>query len=536
MKKSKLKIEGLNLTNFATFENQTINFHKAMSSIIGETGSGKSLILEALQLILGHRADKKLVRKETEFAIVEASLKFQGEDISSFLDNLGFPAQGTEIVIKRIIYKNGSSKSYLNYSQCSLSTLQRVSKRFFDLVGQFENQKLLSEKYQLSLLDKYAGLEQYQSEYQKTFLKLSQLQEELSKKKLLREERLEKTDYLNFQLSELATLSPDQTEESELIKKKEELIEFINSRELTDRLNSLINESEHSLITQVNSALSLIDQIPNRDEYREKLHNVKEQIEEVSFHFSSSPDDFQNVEQELTSIMDKLNEYAKCKRKYRCETPGLVELWKELEKQKSQFDTLDLEIEKLEAEVLDLTPKVLKEAQNLSGRRQTAAKGLGSSLTTAARSLNMKGASIELQVLPNNDQLTSTGIDQIHLMAETNPGEGLFPVKKIASGGELSRILLCLRQIISTKDSISVFLFDEIDTGMGGETALKVGQALAKVAKNSQVIAVTHLPQVAKYSDQLIHVNKYTKEKRTFSEAHLFSGAKRSEIIQSMNP
>ena len=219
-KSFELNLFELSLTNFATFQNQTVYFHDKFNSIIGETGSGKSLILDALQLILGHRADKKIIRKDCEHAIVEAIFKCKCSRIKSFLDQLGFPFEGEEIVIKRILYKNGKSKAFLNFQSCSLQTLVSFSKQFVDLVGQFENQKLLSSKYQLQLLDDYSTHNETLIKYQESYTLLSKTRSEYEELKIKSHDIAQRTDYVTYQVAEIEKLDPSVKDETDLIEQK----------------------------------------------------------------------------------------------------------------------------------------------------------------------------------------------------------------------------------------------------------------------------------------------------------------------------
>ena len=211
------------IQNIATFELERIEFTPDFNCIVGETGSGKSLILDCLQLIFGSRADRSIIRKNTPFATIEAVFKTTDNKISEYFTNIGYPFVGDEIVIKRIIQKNGSSKAYINHQSCSIQILTQFSKTFIDLVGQFENQKLLSENYQLRLIDQFAGLEDKSALFKDNFEKFTKTISKLEELQSSRPEKLQRLDYLNFQIDELEKLSPTQQDEQELIKRKEEL-------------------------------------------------------------------------------------------------------------------------------------------------------------------------------------------------------------------------------------------------------------------------------------------------------------------------
>ena len=503
-----LWIQKLNLKNFATFDDQSIIFNEGFNTIVGETGSGKSLILDALQMILGHRADKKLIRRNCDYAIIEASFICHDELIKNYFLDIGFPFDEDQIVIKRIIDKSGKSKSYINFQICSLSNLSDFSKRFIDLVGQFENQKLLSEDYQLKLLDNFSTNQSLLKEYQELY---DQIQiEEKSLSNLIKnlQESLQRKDYLDYQISEIEKLSPSTAREEELVRLKNKLQNLESNKQKIHFLSNLFDGDEDN--QGVNTLLNLVEknlteEIINEDNYQ-KFLTSKETLLDLSYELNSQLDT-EFDEEEFESVLDELDLYQKLKRKFGVNTEELVKTYEQFLQERTTLDNSSENIEKLKANIASLRKTAKAIAEKLHSSRVKFAKTLSKDLTKEINHLRMQGATIAINVKKINE-LNRNGLSAVLFTAETNPGEGFYKIKDIASGGELSRILLALRTLLSSKDSISVFLFDEIDTGIGGETALTVGNSLKKVASNSQVIAITHLPQIAKYSDHFIKVSK----------------------------
>lgn len=530
-KKGKLILESISIKNFATFEDQIINFDSCFNSIIGETGSGKSLILEAIQLILGARADKKIVRKGSEFATVEATFSGLDQNTKKYFDKLGFPAE-ENIIIKRIIYSNSKSKSFLNFETCPLNILQTVSRYFVDLVGQFENQKLLTSDYQLVLLDSYVGNENLVGEYNFLFDKYHNL---LKKRDSLNEQekhRLQREDFLKYQISEIESLSPSIDEENDLIKRKEFIVNFERNQKNLQGLNEILSDGEFNLSDLISKCLTLSDGLDERIE--NNLEEIKSLIEQVSYDVSKELNDVQD-EEDIDHIMDRIDQYQKIKRKYGNSIEKTLSALNDFQQELSEIHEFEQMIDKINLDIEETKNKAYNLAKVLHSNRLTGANKLSKELTESVRSLKMNGATFRIRCSELKD-ITINGITSLDFIAETNIGEGFFSIKEIASGGELSRILLSLRKILSSNDSISVFLFDEIDTGVGGETALSIGQALSEVAKTSQVIAITHLPQIAYFSDKLIHVSKKTENKRTFSQVEEIIGKDKKHFISSMTP
>ena len=535
-----LYLKSLNLQNFATFENQEIEFDIKFNTIVGETGSGKSLILDALQIIFGARADKKLIRKNADFSTIEATFSSNDPVIKKYFHDIGHPFEGSEIVVKRIIFANESSKSYLNFQSCSASLLGAFAKRFIDLVGQFENQKLLSEDYQLVLLDSYAGLTQDVLDYQNLYNQLSALRKDF--KDLIQEKNLraQREDYVRFQLEELEKLSPSIEDEVELLKKKDLILNVEKRQQTLASLASAISDDETNLLDLLKACLSKADKSNGivSEEITAKLYEVKALLEDVSYDLSKDLD-ASAEDENIEDILDRLDTYQKLKRKFGGSTEEMIKTFSEFRAELDSFFQVDDKITLVSKKINDIEARCHSFAEELHNIRITRAESLSNELTNKVRDLKMNGATLKINV-KKNDVLGIKGFSKIDFIAETNPGEGFFKVKEIASGGELSRILLAVRQILSSNDTISVFLFDEIDTGIGGETALSIGKSLQSVAEYSQVLAITHLPQIASFSTQIINVSKTTNmiddQPRTVSIIEQAKGAQRESFIRAMNP
>lgn len=534
----RLILKTLTIQNFATFENQQINFHQHFNAIVGETGSGKSLILDALQLIFGARADKKIVRKDTEFATVEAIFSVQGEPIYSFFDEMGFPIENEEVVVKRTIYNNGKTKAFINFQSCSLQNLISFSRRFIDLVGQFENQKLMSEDYQMILVDSYAQNNELLNLYRNEYRTIQEYHLQINEILKAQEEREQREDYLRFQVREIEQLDPSIEDETELMRKKEDYQNINQRKEVFSRALDALSENEYgSSLSMLGQAINQLDKHAHlvSDSLLEKLHSAQQILEESSYELSRSMD-LEFSEEDLDEVILRLDSYQKLKRKFGGTTEGLLHNHLRFKEELNNYYSMDQQLTDLKRQLAASEKKARDLAHKLSIKRAEAANALSKRITESVRQLRMDGATVSIQLF-QVEELLPTGSDRIQFMAETNFGEGLFKVKEIASGGELSRILLSVRSILSSTDSISVFLFDEIDTGIGGETAVSTGQALKKVADSSQVIAITHLPQIAFFADKLISVSKHSHENRTFSKIEEIEEAKaRQQFVKAMTP
>ncbi len=531
-----LFLESLSLRSFATFENQVIDFNSNFNGIVGETGSGKSLILDAFQLVLGARADKKLVRKGAAFATVEGKFKLKDEKFLSFFDELGFPIEEEyTVVIKRIIYATGKSKSFLNHLSCPLSVLSKFSKNFVDLVGQFENQKLTTPEYQMSLLDQFcenhlllADYDVTYTSYKKNLTKIEQLTEALKDKG-------QREDYLRFQMRELELLDPSTEGEAKLLALKSQVLNKEESSKDLEQLKDLLSEGETNLLSLISAASKIIEKPAHfiTDSSKENFLQLKSIAEDLSYDLSKiSLEDDNGIS--IDNILEDLDRYQKLKRKFSVETDELQSLYNQFQEEIKALEDAEKKLEEALAEKDTVENRLYGLATKLHRKREKASHELSKLISIALKELNMEGATFKIDVTKLNS-LGTSGLSLVNFEAETNKGEGFFKIKDIASGGELSRILLCLRQIVASEDTINIFFFDEIDTGIGGETAVKIAKALKKVSLGSQVLAITHLAQIAKEVDDIIFVEKKSLQVndfiRTISCVSTKIGKEREEVI-----
>lgn len=539
-KKNLLELHTLSLQNFATFKNQEVSFTKGLNAIVGETGSGKSLLMEALALVLGERADKKVVRSGHDFATIEARFFLQGIETKQFLDELGHPSDGDEVVVKRIIYAEGKSKNFLNLNQCSLQTLQSFTREFVDLVGQFENQKLLSPGYQIDLLDEFIGNEKSRSDFYGNYVKYNALKDKKNKLQEQEKIRLQQIDFLKFQIAEIEELSPSEEDEANLLELKKTFSNTeIREKTLTQIQSLFEGSSDAPGINELCSQLThLIKRTGShiQENIVQKILSLNESLKEIDHDISLSQT-HKFSEEEINNTMDKLDKYQKIKRKHGCEIKEINQKLQLFQNELKQLEIQEEEYGDIEIQLSNQKEILHKLSTEMSFLRKEGVVTLSKEITKKIQSLNMKGAQVKIELFELED-FNFQGKDGLKFYVQTNPGEGMHLLQDVASGGELSRILLCLRQLSSTSGKISIFLFDEVDTGIGGETALLLGKHLSDLSKKIQVLAITHLPQIAFNADSLIKVEKeISKEKnmeRTISKVTHFQ-TKQQIIKQAEN-
>ena len=493
---------------------------------------------DAIQIILGSRGDKSYIRKNTDFCILEAELLCNDKGVIKYLEQKGFPCENSSIYIKRIINADGPSKSYINGSYCSSQILKEFSKRHIDLVGQFHNQKLLSPNYQLRLIDHFLD-SSLLSSYDESYTKLVELRNEKEQLHKNFAQFTEQEAFFRFQLTELEEIQDLITKEDQLLKDKDSIIEKQNNAKNREELKHLLfNESGQGLDQQVNRLSKLIQTEENLNtKYRTSLTQIQDIINDISFHINQSDNDFD--EENLNKILSSLDSIQKLKRKHRCEANELLIKYKSLKNKLEDIDKFHERLDRIDQLINKQQSIAMDVAKSLHKDRLIAAKKISKQLNKMLSELNMKGCSVNLK-LDLLTELSTHGLSKLSFLIETNPGEGFHNLSKIASGGELSRILLCLRRAVASKDSISIFFFDEIDTGIGGNTAQKIGRALASIAEAGQVIAITHLPQIAQYANLLVDVKKTHQKSenkvRTFSEIEIFEQDHLQQKVREMVP
>lgn len=514
---SELYLKTLFLQNIATFEQQTIHFVPGFNAIIGETGSGKSLVLEALEVLLGGRAERKLVRYGQDTAVIEGIFALQGDRIKHFCESLGYPVQGDEIILKRIIAKEKTTKNFFNCQSCPLDIITTFSHHFVDLIGQFANQKLLKKDYQLNLVDTFGDHPLENTPYAACWQNYLQLKSVMAKKSEESKGRHATIDYLQFQIKALDGFVPSEEDEENLKHQKDEhqkrqlreqvgqefltILSDDNGRDVLGQLQRL----QH--LWQKNSGLFPSDE-------HSLLLEATQQLAELSYRLSSKLVVASDDAIEINEILERLDQYQKLKRKWGVTTGELATKIASMQQELDYWREWESEWERLQTEWKECLKQCHHHAELWHKNRCLTADKLSALITQKLHYLNMPQARLEIR-LSMTEELAEQGKTQGEFWVELNPGEGIHPLRSVASGGELSRILLACRQVLADaqSESIAVFLFDEIDTGLGGETADKIGQVLLDVGKRAQILAITHLPQIAQYAHQLLIVTKETLAK-----------------------
>ncbi|NOZ87680.1 MAG: DNA repair protein RecN [Deltaproteobacteria bacterium] len=526
----------LHIRDLAIIDDMEIKFSKGLNVLTGETGAGKSILVGAVQLLLGSRANQTLVRKGAGQAIVEAVFH-PGPDreLGNLMENAGLPLEDGEVVVKRIISKDGRSRAFINGSPCPARVLGDVCSRLVDISGQHQFQSLLDPENHAGFLDAFAGCLELRQQVANIWEELRVMDGEIKRLESLEKERVVQEDYLLFQIREIDALNLVAGEEDDLEKERNILR---NSEKLANATRSAAEKlyeeqgSVSEILAFVQSQLEGLETVDaTLTILNETIQKARMDIEDVASQLRSYSEKIEADPVRLDEIEARLEAISRLARKHGPTTNTILEKREELAQRLNSLSSDHEHLKELKQNFAALSAKLAKAAADLGKAREQAAPRLEKEITRALRSLAMPGAKLKVEIrpaAPGNDRFSLDGLNighsgahQVEFLFGPNPGEGLKPLVKIASGGELSRTMLALKKVFLEVDSVKTYIFDEIDAGIGGEAAESVARTLEDVASRHQVLCVTHLPQIAARAGHHFSVSKEKIESRTVSRIHL---------------
>jgi DNA repair protein RecN (Recombination protein N) len=535
-------LQALKIQNLAVIDAAQLEFKEGLNIISGETGAGKSILLQAISLILGGRASSELVRSGCEEAVIEGYFDLsEHPSMSERLQRFGFNPESKELLIRRLVHASGKNRIYVNGQLATLSILQELCDGLVDLCGQHEHQSLLKSQVQLELLDRYGGLEKLSQDTGLLFSRFRSLRSELDLLRSRREERVQREEFLKFQVEELASAGLEPEEEDNLQNEKK-LLQSLESRvQNASHASSLLDAEDggalHSLRIALQRARSLAEIDSSAQGIVQSLERTLIEAEEASAQLGRYVGSCEMDPERLSAVQERLALIASFRRKYGASVPEMIETLARLQAELAQIENVDGRVEEIEAELATVEKSLLEKGKELSRRRTNISATLSASVSKELKDLKMEGAQFAVEVAFSTDLSTWSAHaagDEVQFIVRTNRGESARPIGKIASGGELSRLMLAIRRVISDKGGIGVYLFDEIDAGLGGETAFQVGKKLKSVAAHNQVICITHLPQVAAFAAHHLSVVKESQGKRTVTQIRELEPQGRKEEIARM--
>lgn len=516
----KFMLKRLSISNYALIEQIELQLQSGLTVLTGETGSGKSIIMGALGMIQGKRADTQLVKDPERKCIVEAIFSMDLERFRAFFLSHDLDLDD-EITIRREISSRGKSRAFINDTPVKLPILTSLCDELLDLHSQHDNLSLGDKDFLIATLDEVAGQKQSSQQYRSAFRQWNALKFELEELKEKEKEARLNEDYLLFQLKELEDLDFESIDTESV---EEELATLSNAEEIKEVLSSAYTQlefSDDSLLSALKDLEARIGRIASGSSkieyFKERLNSaavdLKDIAEEINDYEESLSVD-ESRRQELEAINDRLNQLVL---KHRLNNSSeLIPLKEKLEKEVSELGSLDRNIAQKEKELIDLEEDLGNLAEILSQGRRKAADLLNSETVKRLAELKMPHAELIFSLEPV-DQLLANGSDELQLLFRANKGGEAQNIRKVASGGEMSRITLALKEVISSHQSLPTLILDEIDSGVSGESAERMGSLMKRISKNSQVITITHLPQVAALANHHFKVEKQTRAKDTLT-------------------
>ncbi|MFZ9596282.1 MAG: DNA repair protein RecN [Bdellovibrionia bacterium] len=516
-------LEVLRIKNIAIIHTAEIQFKKGLNILTGETGAGKSIVLEAISLLLGSRARTELIRAECAEATVEGLFCVSEIPwIENRLEHYGISKNDHELLIKRIVHRGGRHRIYINGELSTLSVLQNLCEGLIDLCGQHEHQSLLRSSTQLELLDRYGNLTDQSRAVSQLLEQYHQLHQESSELTQQEQERKKRIDFLKFQIREIQEAELKPNEEESLHQEKTLLLSAENRAQLAEQARQWLESDESGAITALKASVQKLKALSHLDENSKPIQATLEaalfEAEEGALKLNRYLEGIDLNAERLQIVQERISSLTTLKRKYGSSVAQILQTADELQTELETLDQAHDRLAQLDGELLDLREKLTHSARLLTQARKKKIPRLEKSVTSELQDLRMSEARFLVDLQPKGEiSEWGSSADQIHFMIQTNPGEPAKPLGKIASGGELSRLMLAVRRVIANRGGIGVYLFDEIDAGIGGQTAFEVGKKLKSVASYNQVICITHLPQVASFADHHWVVRKSVVESRTLT-------------------
>jgi len=507
-------LKSIYINNFAIIDELELEFYTGMSVLTGETGAGKSIIIDALNLALGHRAERSMARDTKKKVDVVAEIDISNIEQAKLWLREHDLLVGDECILRRVISTDGKSKAYINNSPCSATVLRDLGNLFVDVYGQHEHQSLIVKNKQRELLDSHAGNTQRIDKLAKCYRLWQSLNKQLQDAESNQENNISKLDLLRYQLQELDQLDLQENEAEEL---NEQHVRHNNAKDLYE--NSLVisqnlaGDTDKTLYDNVSEMVAKLEKLstvdPTLKEPLENLQNVHIQIKETantlrdySSNVSCNPEELKLLEDRITTIED-------ISRKHKLKPEELHLKHKTLKSEFEEFKSTHENPAAIRKSKQEAEQNYRTIAKKVSLARKEAAKDLNEKITNSMQDLGMQGGRFHIEVQAKSTrELFSDGLDDIQFLVNTNPGQPLRLLSKVASGGELSRLSLAIQMATANNLNIPTLIFDEVDTGVGGATAEMVGRHLRMLGKNAQVLCVTHLPQVAAQAHQHYKVDK----------------------------
>lgn len=531
-------LTNLRIENVAVIEKVSISFEKGLNILTGETGAGKSIVIDAINAVLGERTTKQIVRNGADSAKVTAYFDFIGENVIDVLKSLDIePEEDGSLLINRVITADGRSTCRINGQPVTVSMLRQVGNELISICGQHDSQKLLQSENHIVYIDSLGGTSELLEDYRTVYTKACKIKKELDSLKRNDSDNRQRLDFLKYQIDELERADIQIGEKERLNNEKRKIKDREKITSALYSAHSIISGDENTsgLCDNLYHLSSFLAQLRDYDsefgEYEKSVDDLRYELEDCLSALNRMSSSFEDEEVDIDSIEERLDIIYRLSKKYGSTEEEMLETLERLQKEYHSITTSDERAEALEGEYNQISQLLRKKASILSEKRKSFCVEFEKQIMQQLAYLDMPGAVFKVDFKTVNPG--SNGIDEVQFLLSANAGQEPKPLSKIASGGELSRIMLAIRCALAESESVSTLIFDEIDTGISGRAAHKVGYKLKQLSSGFQVICVTHLAQIAAGADNHLLIEKRTEEGKTFTlVTNLESDARIKEIAR----
>lgn len=531
-------LTNLRIENVAVIEKVSISFEKGLNILTGETGAGKSIVIDAINAVLGERTTKQIVRNGADSAKVTAYFDFIGENVIDVLKSLDIePEEDGSLLINRVITADGRSTCRINGQPVTVSMLRQVGNELISICGQHDSQKLLQSENHIVYIDSLGGTSELLEDYRTVYTKACEIKKELDSLKRNDSDNRQRLDFLKYQIDELERADIQIGEKEKLNGEKRKIKDREKITSALYSAHSIISGDENTsgLCDNLYHLSSFLAQLRDYDsefgEYEKSVDDLRYELEDCLSALNRMSSSFEDEEVDIDSIEERLDIIYRLSKKYGSTEEEMLETLERLQKEYHSITTSDERAEELEEEYNQISQLLRKKASILSEKRKSFCVEFEKQIMQQLAYLDMPGAVFKVDFKTVNPG--SNGIDDVQFLLSANAGQEPKPLSKIASGGELSRIMLAIRCALAESESVSTLIFDEIDTGISGRAAHKVGYKLKQLSSGFQVICVTHLAQIAAGADNHLLIEKRTEEGKTFTlVTNLESDARIKEIAR----
>lgn len=517
----------LSVSNFAIIDELQLQFGKGLTIITGETGAGKSILLGALKLVLGERADIKQLNNPEKKSIIEAAFDISKLNLNSFFEENELDYEA-ESILRRELLPSGKSRAFINDTPVTLDILQELSEQLIDIHSQFSTANLLDENYQMRILDAYANQIPQVNQYKQIFLKRNQKKTELRKLEDKLHSKSQESDYQSFLLNELIDANLQNNELEELEQEQKELQHADEIQKVLGEIYAKLDTPELGIVSQLNEVIIGIQRISvyanDLEPISERINSAKIELQDIQNEIQIKAGRMESNPERLDEVNERLNLIHSLLVKHRVNSvEELIEIKSNLETENSDFESLEIQINSIQKEIISIENELKSISEKISKGRNKVIPLVEKALLETLTKLGMENSSMKIE-LNSSENFSSNGNDEINMLFTANKGSLLKPIGKSVSGGERSRLMLAIKKLLSSHLDLPTLILDEVDTGVSGKVADEVGKLMQEMSQEMQLMSITHLPQVAAKGQHHLKVQKKTENNLT------------KTIVQELNP